>query len=137
MWIGFTLDKSYVISPSYYWCKNGTISYYGGLESEIGSRLYPAIQKPILDKPAVWGYGSLQTPGVAKHMLQPYSKGDEIELELFLGKGGNGDWISLYHNEKPQLVKSNIDSFTEGAIKLFPFVLIDTPSDVVQMELVS
>jgi len=73
---------------------------------------------------------------LAKHVLQPYSKGDEIELELCLGIGGNGDWISLYHNNKPQLIKWNIDSFSKDAIKMFPFVVMDHRSDDVQFELV-
>ena len=74
-------------------------------------------------------------PGVVNHVLQPYSKGHEIELELCLSRERSGDWISFYHNKKPQLIKWNIDCFTVGVNKLFPFVVIDTPADDVQFDL--
>ena len=74
--------------------------------------------------------------GIAKHLLQPYSKGHEIELELCLNTKGSGDWISLYHNKKLQLREWNIDCFTKGATKLFPYVALYRPADDVQFELV-
>jgi len=137
MWIGFTIDQSFVAWHGGYWHRDGIISYYGGRERYIGQEDYPAIELPILGKgDRNSGYGSLQIPGVAKHVLQPYSKGHEIELEVCLTIRGNGDWISLYHNKMPQLRRWNIDCFTQGVVKLFPFAVIDTKSDDVQFELV-
>jgi len=137
MWIGFTMNQSYVTSRGGYRNALGIVSYYGGRERYIGLKRYPAIEEPILGEGEKnSGYGSLQIPGAAKHVLQPYSKGHEIELEICLTIKGNGDWISLYHNKKPQLRKWNIDCFTQGIVKLFPFAVIDTPSDDVQFELV-
>jgi len=137
MWIGFTMDKSYVTHHRGYWCSSGIISYYGGREAYIGSKEYPAIEKPILGGgKRDSGYGSLQIPGVAQHVLQPYSKGNEIELEVCLRTEGNGDWISLYHNKEAQLTKWNIDNCTKDIVKLFPFAVIDRSVDDVQFELV-
>jgi len=137
MWIGFTIDQCFVTYHEKYRCSTGIISYYGGRERHIGSEEYPAIEKPLLgrgDRDS--GYGSLQMPGVVKHVLQPYSKGDDIELEVCLTLEGSGDWISFYHNKKAQLIKWNIDEVTHGKVKLFPFAVIDTPTDDVQFELV-
>merc|ERR1711920_1113984 len=50
MWIGFTIDQSYVSLHGGYWCKRGIISYYGGRERKIGREDYPAKEEPVLGK---------------------------------------------------------------------------------------
>jgi len=38
MWIGYTIDKSFLTSYGGYWVKNGIVSYYGGRETKIGDQ---------------------------------------------------------------------------------------------------
>jgi hypothetical protein len=140
MWIGFTADRSYLsnVNMNGTRCTAGNISYYGGREGKIGTKTLISVKTPVLSRGLYdSGYGSLHIPTMAKHILQPYSKGDEIELELYLGIGNeNRDWISLYHNGKPQLIKDEIESVTKNFIKLFPYVVIDRPEDDVEYQLV-